>query len=153
MKIALVGGAGGHLRELMQISNLLESKGIEFFFVTIDTPFTRRMKNTYLVRFIGIDFPRLLVLNILNVFFAIRVIARESPDMVITTGPEFAIPYCIFGKIRKSARIIYIESLCRIRGPSGTGRIIGPFVDSYLVQWEEALETSPRKARFWGRLI
>ena len=153
MKVCLVGGAGGHLRELFLIAQILEEHSIDFFYVTLDTDFTRKLENAYLVPYVGSNYPELLVRNILNLLVAVRVIKKENPDVVITSGTEFAIPYCLFCKIRKKSKTIFVESLCRMEGPSGTGRIIGPFVDYYFVQWERALQNAPRKARFWGRVL
>lgn len=154
MKVCLVGGAGGHLRELVQIENVLERETFECFFVTIDTPFTRSLEKAYLIPLLGNDLPRLLVTNIFNLLFALKIILRESPEVVIATGPEFAIPYCVLSKIRrKESRTFFVESLCRFKAPSATGRIIGPFVDYYLVQWPQTMRHSPKKAKYWGRVI
>lgn len=153
MKICLVGGAGGHLRELLQISKSFDERKLDFFFVTYDTPFTRHLNRTYLIRLYGSDLPRLFITNLFNLWSAFKIIRRESPDVVITTGTEFALAYCVMAKMRKNAITIFIESLCRIKKRSGTGRIISPFVDMYLIQWETVGGEGPRKAQYWGRVI
>ncbi|MCJ7759641.1 UDP-N-acetylglucosamine transferase subunit ALG14 [Candidatus Bathyarchaeota archaeon] len=153
MKVCLIGGAGGHLRELLQIASELKKNSIDFFFVTIDTPFTKSMERTYLVKLLGIDLPRLLVTNIINIYRALVIIKKESPNVVITTGPEFGIAYLVLGKVRNGALTMFVESLCRMSGPSLTGKLAWPFADVFLVQWREALAGSPKKAEFWGRVI
>ena len=151
--MCLIGGAGGHLRELLPIASELKKNSIDFFFVTTDTPFTKGMERTYLAKLIGNDLPRLLVSNVINIYRALVIIKKESPNVVITTGPEFGIAYLLLGKVRNGALTIFVESLCRMSGPSSTGKLAWPFADVFLVQWTEALSEAPKKAAFWGRVI
>ena len=151
--VCLICGEGGHLREMLQIAGVLESESIDFFIVTVDSPSTRGMRNTILIPIKHNRLPMTIGSNILSLIHAIGIIKKESPDFIVSTGPEFAIPYFILAKMRKACCTIFVESLSRMNHPSATGRLIRFFADVYLVQWQEGLKNFPRKAEYWGRVI
>ena len=45
---------------------------------------------------------------------------------------------------RVGARSIFLETIDRIDKPSLTGRLVYPFVDEYLTQWDQLSEKLPR---------
>ena len=51
-----------------------------------------------------------------------------STGAIVTTGAGVAVPFAWVGKLR-GARIVYIESLSRIDGPSLSYRLIAPIAD------------------------
>jgi UDP-N-acetylglucosamine:LPS N-acetylglucosamine transferase len=80
-----------------------------------------------------------------------KIIKKEKPDVVITTGALIAFPICLIAKLR-GAKIIYIESFARVKDRSLTGRLVYPFADLFLVQWETLLECYP-KAKYVGGIF
>jgi hypothetical protein len=82
----------------------------------------------------------------------LRIVWRERPHAVITTGAEIGLPAMAAGRLF-GARTIYIESLCRVRSTSLTGRLVYPIVDDFLVQWPETVESYGPKARFEGSVM
>lgn len=87
-----------------------------------------------------------------NAIEIIKIFAREKPDVLFSTGAEIAIPAFYLGKFLFGAKLIFLESIARIKDISLTGKAIMPIVDLFLVQWEE-LSRKYKKAKFWGRLI
>jgi hypothetical protein len=51
------------------------------------------------------------------------------------------------------ARIVYIESWCRVHSCSGSGPLIYPVADLFLVQWPDVLRCYGPKARYEGGLV
>lgn len=147
MKIALACSAGGHLTEIRQLEPLYRKR--RHFFVTFRRDDSKELgEKAYFL-----DDPKRSPARALrNVLQSIRVFLRERPDMVITTGAGVAVPFSIISKLFRK-RVVYIESYCRIRQPSLTGRLLYPFADLFLVQWEELLQEYGPKARCWGRLL
>ena len=80
-----------------------------------------------------------------------KIIAKEKPDVVISTGAGAAIAACLIGKLMGS-KIVFLESYCRIFAPSRSGRFVYRFADLFLVQWEKMLKFYP-KAKYWGAVF
>ena len=71
-----------------------------------------------------------------NTFLAIKIIFKERPDLIISTGAAPAIPFFYIGKIF-GAKLIYIEVYDRLDLPTLSGKFIYPICDEFLIQWEE----------------
>lgn len=102
----------------------------------------------YLVENIGISPLRLL--QALPTF--LRALWRERPAVIVSTGSEIAIPFFYLGRML-GIKTLYVESCCRVRTPSGTGRLVYPVADRFFVQWESLLERFGPKAEFGGRVL
>ena len=86
-----------------------------------------------------------------NFFQSMKIFLREKPDIVISTGADTAIPFCMIAKLF-GKKIVFIESFCRIKEPSVSGRIMYKISDLFLVQWKENLKFFP-KAKFAGSVF
>ncbi len=86
-----------------------------------------------------------------NLALAWRVIRRERPDAILSTGAALAVPFFLVGKLH-GARLVYVESLTRTDGLSLAGRLVYPFADAFFVQWPGA-GGGRRRVRFAGRLL
>lgn len=82
---------------------------------------------------------------------AAGILRQEDPDVVITTGALIAYPFCLIAKLR-GKKVVYIESFARVHDRSLTGRLVYPFADLFLVQWESMLECYP-KAKYVGGIF
>ena len=79
-----------------------------------------------------------------------KIIEKEKPDVIITTGALLSFPFCFIG--RKKSKIIYIESFARVNNKSLTGKLIYPFADLFIVQWKSMLKYYP-KAKYTGGIF
>ena len=86
-----------------------------------------------------------------NLALAPYILRKEKPDMIVTTGSGVAAPFIWWAKAF-GIRTVFVESITRITELSLTGRMVYPFVDTFLVQWEDLLEKYP-KAQFHGRIV
>ena len=80
-----------------------------------------------------------------------RIIRKERPDVVLTTGAGIVIFLCLFAKWA-GAKLIFVESMAKVTSPTMTARILSPFSDLLIVQWPELLQKFP-KAKFYGRMF
>jgi hypothetical protein len=71
--------------------------------------------------------------------------------VLLTTGAGVAVPFAWVARMR-GARVIYVESLARIEGPSLSYRLIAPVASRSYVQWPELAERLPG-ARFAGAVF
>ena len=82
-----------------------------------------------------------------NTFLAIRVLKKEKPDLIISSGAAVAVPFFYLGKMM-GAKLIYIEVFDRIDKPTMTGKMVYPIVDKFIVQWEEMKKVYPKAVNF-----
>ena len=75
-------------------------------------------------------------------FKAGRILKKEKPDVVITTGALIAYPFCLLERMRHG-KVIYIESFARVKEPSLSGKLIHKHADLFIVQREDMLAYFP----------
>jgi beta-1,4-N-acetylglucosaminyltransferase len=86
-----------------------------------------------------------------NLLFALKLVRRRRPRVVITTGADIAVAFALAARLA-GAKIVYVESFTRIVAPSLTCRLIAPFAERIYVQWPE-LQAAMPKARFVGAVV
>lgn len=86
-----------------------------------------------------------------NTFLAIKILMKEKPDLIISTGAAPAIPFFYIGKLF-GAKLVYLEVYDRIDLPTLTGKIVYPITDLFLLQWEEQLKFYPKGKNIGGIL-
>ena len=149
MKIALVCTQGGHLTETLQVLDAFE--GHEIFFVThysTRDDEVRAIAPAYFCANIG-ERPLVFLRTIL---WALRLLLRERPQVIFSTGSEIALPFFFWGRLL-GIKTIFLESWCRVEGLSRTGKLAYPLVDEFWVQWPQLLQVCGSKARYFGGVI
>jgi len=153
LNICLMCAVGGHLDEMLQIVDAFSDHRI--FFVIYVVKFSRTAKGypTYFIKnkYDGMTTGSLLIETIISLWSYLKILIKEKPDVVVTTGSEFAIFPCYLSKIFRK-KIICLETLARFTELSGTGKFLYPIADLFLVQWKP-LAVKYSKAQFWGRVI
>ena len=158
MKICLECAEGGHLDEMLSIIDAFE--GHKIFFVATFAETTKNLVKIAKVYFVREQYNvkhRIFIIPIellymIKLFFSCLIILlKEKPQVIVSTGGGSTIPLCYLGKLF-GVKIIYVESIARVNQPSGTGRIIYPVADLFLVQWESMLKYY-KKAKYWGRVL
>ncbi|KAI9016412.1 oligosaccharide biosynthesis protein Alg14-like protein [Phycomyces nitens] len=86
-----------------------------------------------------------------------KIILQLLPDIILCNGPGSCVPVCMVAYLLrvlgiKSIRIVYVESLARVKSLSLTGKILYLFVDRFIVQWPDLIERYPR-AEYKGILV
>ena len=71
-----------------------------------------------------------------NTFLAIKVLRKEKPNLIISSGAAVAVPFFWLGKLF-GAKTIYIEVFDRIDKSTLTGKLVYPVTDKFIVQWDE----------------
>ncbi len=78
-----------------------------------------------------------------NFFVAVRVLFKERPDIIVSTGAGVAIPFFYLGKLL-GKKLVFIEAYERIENPSLTGRLVYRITDAFILQWEEQKKSFPK---------
>ena len=103
------------------------------------------------VNFLGIKI-HWIILNIIIVAIqSLKIIVKERPNIIVSTGADVTIPICYLGKFL-NVKIFFIESFSRVNDLSPTGKIVYPIADLFLVQWKR-LTKKYSKAKYWGSVL
>ena len=149
IRICLAASAGGHLTQLMALSE--SWKGIETFFVTTAS-FVKDDINGFGDVYVVGECNRQHPVRVLKVFLkCVKIVLKEKPGMVISTGAAAGCMTCFLAKIY-GAKIIWIDSITNVRKISLSGRMVKYISDLFLVQWPH-LASKNKGVEYAGALI
>lgn len=134
MKVCLVGSSGGHLAYLYMLKKFWHDK--ERFWVTFDKEDARSLLKDEKMYSCYYPTNRNIKNLIRNTVLAVKVLRKEHPDLIISSGAAVSVPFFYLGKLF-GAKLIYIEVFDRIDKPTLSGRLVYPITDKFIVQWEE----------------
>jgi UDP-N-acetylglucosamine:LPS N-acetylglucosamine transferase len=81
----------------------------------------------------------------------IRIVFKERPDVVISTGAAAGCMVCVIGKLL-GAKVIWVDSIANIDRLSLSGRIVRPFADLFLTQWPD-IANKYKNVEYAGAII
>lgn len=147
MKVCIVSSCGGHLTEVRQLQPAYEA--FEHFYVLNDRIILPRDMEgrTYFIAHSERDW-RFFV----NLWEAWRILRRERPQVILSTGAGPVVPFAIVGRLFFGTRVIFVETMTRVRAPSLTGRIMYRLADHFYYQWESLRSYFPR-GEYCGLLL
>ena len=129
-KICIVSSCGGHLAEVRALAKAYAI--LPHLFVLNDRiPLPPELiGRTTFITHSERDF-RFLV----NLWEMFLVLWRERPDLLLSSGAGPIVPAAIIGRYLFDCRVIYIETMTRMRSPSLTGRIMYRLAHRFVYQW------------------
>jgi UDP-N-acetylglucosamine:LPS N-acetylglucosamine transferase len=147
MKVCLVGSSGGHLTHLYLLKPFWENE--ERFWVTFDKQDAKSVLKDE--KMYPCHFPtnRNLKNLVKNTWLAFKLLRKERPDVIISSGAAVAVPFFYLGKLF-GAKTVYIEVFDRIDAPTMTGKMVYPVTDKFIVQWEEMKKVYPKAINLGG---
>lgn len=150
-KACFIASSGGHWEELMCLREIADA--YDTFYVTEEGGQAEDCNLTKIYTLPQINrHEKKFLLHFAKLFKnAFKILREEKPDFIITTGALIAFPFCFLAKIR-GTKVIYIESFARVNNQSLTGKLVYPFADLFLVQWEPLLKLYP-KAKYVGGIF
>lgn len=142
LKLVFAASSGGHLEQLLMLNPLMEK--YDSVFVTEKTEYNvgkTDVKTYYLSQ---INRKELLFLPKLigNTFRSLRIIMKERPKVMITTGVLAIVPLALLMKLF-GGKLIYLESFAKVTSKTLSGKLLYRFADQFYVQWEEMLKLYP----------
>ncbi len=146
-KVCLVGSSGGHLTHLYLLKPFWEEK--ERFWVTFGKEDAKSILEDEKMYECYFPTNRNIKNLIKNTFLAIKIIRKEKPKLIISSGAGVAVPFFYIGKIF-GAKTIFIEVFDRIDKPTMTGKLVYPVADIFIVQWEEMKKVYPKAINLGG---
>ena len=150
-KICFIASSGGHLQEISWLFDLCEES--DAFLVTERSDFQKKyhVEKTYYFNKIDRKEKHFLIHFLQLIVNSAKIVAKEKPDIILSTGALVAVPMLYIGWIL-GKQIIFMESMARVEGKSLSGKLVYPIADLFLVQWESMLAYYP-KAVYASRLF
>lgn len=139
--VGLVGSSGGHLAQLIALRPFWE--GRDRFWVTFETPDAVSKLEGERVYWCYHPTNRNVPNLLRNTLLAVRVLLRERPALIVSTGAGVAVPFFWLGRLL-GARTAFVEVVDRIDSASLTGRLVRPVADTILLQWPEQQRFYPK---------
>ncbi|KAJ7386447.1 UDP-N-acetylglucosamine transferase subunit [Desmophyllum pertusum] len=175
VKVMVVAGSGGHTTEMIRLLGSLSSYYHPRIYVVAETDKMSAEKITSFERnkeekdkesseFKILRIPRSrevrqswlsTIFTTLNALvFSFPVVLREKPELLLCNGPGTCIPICLAAFVLKVAGLrditmVFVESMCRVKTLSLSGKIMYHFADHFLVQWKQ-LQINFPKAIYLG---
>jgi UDP-N-acetylglucosamine:LPS N-acetylglucosamine transferase len=138
--VLLVGSSGGHLAQLLALRPWWE--GRDRAWVTFPTPDAKSQLPGERVTWAYHPTTRNVPNLVRNLGLAFRLLRKEKPSVVLSTGAGVAVPFFVLGWLR-GIPTVYLEVYDRIDSPTLTGKLCRPFTRLFLVQWEEQRKFYP----------
>lgn len=149
MKIGLITSRGGHLFQLYQLRDWWQK--YDRFWVTGrggDSDYLLKKERVYYGYF---PESRNLFNAIRNFFLALKILGKEKPSLLISTGAGIAPPFFLAGKLL-GCKLVFLEPYDFVEYPSLSAKLVVPLVDKLLVQHQEQ-RAFFRRAEYWGAVL
>jgi len=154
LRICLAASGGGHVRQLLDMRPAWSAH--DHFFVTEDTALGQSLAREHRTHFVphfawgqvklGTPF-RMIARAFKSFFGSLKMMLRERPDVVISTGAGAVIFPVLWGRLL-GAHVVVIESFARFEGPSLFGRIAAPLAHDVVVQSAKLKDHYPHAQLF-----
>jgi beta-1,4-N-acetylglucosaminyltransferase len=173
--IMIILGSGGHTGELLLMLSKLdfnkfkkcfiisshndknsENKFKEIFDLKKYSKTSFQFIKIYRARNVGQSFLTSIFTTFYSMIQSFFVMIKTQPNICVTNGPGVAIPIVYIGFILKlmmilvEFKILFIESYCRTKSISLSGKLIEPICDKFIVLWENL---KGGKKEFLGKIL
>lgn len=163
----VVIGSGGHTAEMLRLMNSMnklkfmprlylladtdttsrnrvenDENGLDWSIATI--PRSRHVNQSYLTSIFS---------TIYAIFITVPTVISFKPDLVLCNGPGTCVPVCLVAFIMKlfhyaDTSIIFVESICRVKSLSLTGKLMYFIADLIIVQWPELRKKYGQRVKY-----
>jgi beta-1,4-N-acetylglucosaminyltransferase len=178
MRTAVIIGSGGHTAEILKLLQNLNFRNYSpriYIMASSDTSSevkihqieetcsSRNGLKSYEIvkiprsRSVGQMYISSLFTTLFAIFSSLPVMLKKRPELIICNGPGTCIPICVIAFMMRimyitDTKIVFVESICRVKTLSLSGKILLLFADIVLVQWPKLKELYGRTT-YIGRLI
>lgn len=147
-RVLVVASGGGHWVQMRRLRPAFE--GFEVAYVSVYADYAEELPDHryYTVSDITrVSLARLLIL----VPQLVRILLKERPDVVVTTGSAPGLVAIALAKMVTRARTVWIDSIANCERMSTSGMQARRFADEWLTQWPELAK--PDGPHYWGAVL
>lgn len=155
VKTMIILGSGGHTAEMLRIVRHLNHKNYSpriYISAQTDKLSAEKVKDLeggnkdykvidiYRSREVRQSYLTSIWTTVLATLDSLPILWRENPELILCNGPGTCVPLCIIAFLFKvlcatQSVIVYVESFCRVKTFSLTGKILYYLADHVIVQW------------------
>jgi UDP-N-acetylglucosamine:LPS N-acetylglucosamine transferase len=147
MKVCIVSSSGGHLTEVKSFYNIYKKYDYHYV-LNYKVDLSKDMiGRTNFITHSERDLK--LLINFLEAF---KIIKKNKPDVILSTGAGPVVPFAIIGKLFYGCKVVFIETITAVEKPSLTGKIMYLLSDHFYYQWPSLKKYFP-KGVYGGPLI
>jgi hypothetical protein len=147
-RILAIASGGGHWVQLQRLRPAFEGCDVAFVSVYPDYADDLPGHRFYAVTDVSrVNIPKLMVL----VPQFVRILLRERPDVVITTGSMPGLVGLAVARLMTRARTIWIDSIANCERLSSSGHQARLVAHQWLTQWPEL--AAPDGPHYWGAVL
>lgn len=167
-KTLIILGSGGHTTEMLRIvKNLDFNKYFPRIYIHAQSDKMSASKirevegkiedykivSIFRSREVGQSYSSSVATTLIALIHSITFLWSENPDLILCNGPGTGVPLCLgafFFRVffLSKTRLIFIESFCRVKSFSLTGKILYYFADDIIVQWPELCNEKSKHVHF-----
>jgi beta-1,4-N-acetylglucosaminyltransferase len=147
-RVLLVCSPGGHLQQMLALEPAW--RGFSPTWVTLPAPDVQHLLKGQDVLLAHGPTNRSVAKFVRNMAFAWRTVRDRDPHAILSTGAGLAAPFFIVGRLL-GRRVVYVESLTRIKSLSLTGRLVYPLANAFFVQWPRV--SRRRRVQYKGNVF
>lgn len=147
-KVMAVASGGGHWVQLCRLVPAFDEGDV--FFASVDAAPASEMRGV--VYYDIPDATRRDRLAFVPLVIRIsRILLKERPDTVVTTGAAPGLIALVLAKLLLRSRTVWIDSLANVDRMSTAGRLARRVSDVWLTQWEHL--STPEGPEYWGAVL
>lgn len=149
LRVCLAASGGGHVRQLLDLEKAW--RPYDYFFLSEKSALSESLALTHTVFFVDhfaigqarLGSPvKMLAAALRNFLQSARIIWRERPDIIISTGAG-AVFFAVLWARLLGAKFVLIETFARFDKPSAFARAAAPFAHHKIVQSSALAEKIP----------
>jgi UDP-N-acetylglucosamine:LPS N-acetylglucosamine transferase len=147
-RVMAIASGGGHWVQLRRIMPALD--GMDVFYVSLDPSLAADVPghDYYVIR----DVSRRDRFGFVIVACQLlRILFKERPKVVITTGSAPALIALLLAKYLLRSKTIWIDSIANAERLSASGQKAGKIADLWLTQWPQL--SGPNGPQHWGAVL
>jgi UDP-N-acetylglucosamine:LPS N-acetylglucosamine transferase len=133
-RVCLVGSSGGHLTHLLALEPWWRERDRSW--VTFNMPDAVSRLTDERVYWCRHPTNRNVPNLIRNTVLAFRVLRRERPDLVVSSGAAVAVSFAYVARLMR-IKFVFIEVVDRVTSATLTGKLVRPVANLIIVQWPE----------------
>jgi UDP-N-acetylglucosamine:LPS N-acetylglucosamine transferase len=137
LRICLAASAGGHLSQLLKITE--DRHSYDIFCITTTDVIRTKLQKLDKVYVVGESNRQHPIRTAKVLFKCLKVVLQQRPDVVISTGASVGCITCYIGKLL-GAKVVWIDSIANVERVSLSGRMVRYIADLFLVQWPKLAE-------------
>jgi exopolysaccharide biosynthesis glucuronosyltransferase PssD len=147
-RVIAIASGGGHWIQLQRLKPALADFDVTYVSVYPDYAEDIPGERFYAVS----DVTRMSILKLMVLVPQfMRIMLRERPDVVITTGSAPGLVGLAVAKLITGARTVWIDSIANCERMSSSGKHARYVADEWLTQWPQL--STPKGPYYWGAVI